>query len=209
MSCTCTGTTTSTGRLAWGTGAGGSGAPSRGSPQDARVSAPLLLLLPNNILVLSELQTETPASVILLRRGCAAIGGHWTLPTLHGWVPMRVPSAAGLGTWGKFAVGILASVGPATAGSCVCPFCVTLRAGAAAGSPAPCQGSRCPGTPAFCWAQRMTDGRTRRSWSRAGIPAVHSVAGYRHARCSAVRPPAPPPHSRPLSPPATALPRGS
>lgn len=35
---------------------------------------PTLLLLPNNILVLSELHTETPASVILLRKGSAASG---------------------------------------------------------------------------------------------------------------------------------------
>lgn len=33
-----------------------------------------MLLLPNNILVLSELHTETPASVILLRKGSAASG---------------------------------------------------------------------------------------------------------------------------------------
>ena len=50
-----------------------------GGPQDA--PAPPLLLLPNNILVLSELQTETPASVILLRRGCAAVGGRRIFPT--------------------------------------------------------------------------------------------------------------------------------
>lgn len=54
--------------------------------------------------------------------------------------------------------------------------------------------------------------RRRRSWSRAGIPAVHLVAGYRHAQCSAARPLAPPLHGRPApttSPPAAALPRGS
>lgn len=31
------------------------------------------------------------------------------------------------------------------------------------GSPAPCQGSRCPGTAAFCLARRVTDGRTDRA----------------------------------------------
>lgn len=50
-------------------------------PQDTGIPVPPLLFLPNNILVLSELKTETPASVILLRRGCTAIGGHRTFPT--------------------------------------------------------------------------------------------------------------------------------
>lgn len=46
-----------------------------GSPPTGHQRPPKpLLLLPNNILVLSELHTETPASVILLRKGSAAVG---------------------------------------------------------------------------------------------------------------------------------------
>lgn len=82
MSCTCTGTTTSTGRLAWCPPSWEeSESLDLWGTQDTIAPAPLLLLLPNNILVLSELQMETPASVILLRRGCTDIGGHRNLRT--------------------------------------------------------------------------------------------------------------------------------
>lgn len=181
MSCTCTGTTTSTGRLAWGAGAGGSGGPSRGSPQDTRVSAPLLLLLPNNILVLSELQTETPASVILLRRGCTAIGGHWTLPTLHGWVPMRVPSAAGRGTWGKFAVGILASVGPATAGVLCVPLLCDSPGWSSGGEPSPEPGLTLPGDTCVLLGSAH-DGRTDKAQLEPHRHSCCAFGGWLSAR---------------------------
>lgn len=88
------------------------------------------------------------------------------------------------------------------------------RAEAAAQEPGPMPGLTLPGDTRFLLGSARdgwTDGR-RRSWSRAGIPAVHLVASYRHAQCSAVRPLAPPPHGRPApttSPPAAALPGGS
>lgn len=94
----------------------------------------------------------------------------------------------------------------------LCPVCATpLGLEQPLGNPAPSQGSHCLGTPAFCLAQRVMDGRMdgrKRSWSCAGIPAVHLVAGYRHAQRSAARPLALPLHSVPLPPPAAALPGG-
>ena len=113
-----------------------------------------------------------------------------------------------------FPTGTLASVGPAAPGVSRVPhLCDTPRAGAATWEPGPVPGLTLPGDTRFLLGSARdgwTDGQ-RRSWSRAGIPAVHLVAGYWHARCSAVRLLAPLLHSRPAPttrPPATVLPGG-
>lgn len=92
-------------------------------PQDAGVPAPPLLLLPNNILVLSELQTETPASVILLRRGVRCHRGPPDLPHPSQALQVGPHQGAPCCGWGDmgfsavpekdFPMSIPASVGPA------------------------------------------------------------------------------------------------
>lgn len=162
--------------------------------QDTGIPAPPLLLLPNNILVLSELQMETPASVILLRRGCTDIRDHRTFPTQPGSAggsPRGCPVLWLRGTGGPRLCVRGASLWASPLPWILPHWCRTGDLMCAAGSPAPCQGSLCPGTPAFCLAQRVMDGWTdgrRRSWSCAGIPAVHLVAGYRHTQGWAVNP---------------------
>lgn len=188
-------------------------------PQDAGVPAPPLLLLPNNILVLSELQTETPASVILLRRGVRCHRGPPDLPHLSQALqvgPHQGAQCCGWGTWVSrlcrrrtflWASRPRWALPNCRGGSRVCPICVTppgLKQPPR--SPAPCQGSRCLGTPAFCLAQRVMDGRTDGGaagaaqafllciwWLVIGTPSVQLRDRWPR-RCTAV--PLPPPARR-------------